>query len=185
MQAAIDDYASVVGGAVTGTTELVDDDLRSLARPNQLPPFTIATRVSNMHCPARAAGCANYGPAPLGPNASIVTFASISVNGTTIGHELGHANGLFHILRINPDRHEFRFLMSSPSSSISSTLSQPEKAAIAAARDGGIRAGTTRDEALAGDLVLPYTDGGASFHPSMMPRSGLGDAFGVLGRGQR
>lgn len=180
MQAAMDDYASVVGGAITGTTELVDDDLHSLVRANQLPSFTIATRVSNMHCPALAAGCANYGPAPLGPNASIVTLASTSVTGSVIGHELGHANGLFHILRVNPDRPEFRFLMSSPSSS--SSLSQPEKAAIAAARDGGIRAGTTRDQALAADLVLPYAFG-ASPPPSMMHTTRLSHASGVVVRG--
>ncbi len=150
MQAAIEEYSSVVGGAITGTTELVDDDLRSVA-PSQLPPFTIATRISTTQCPAIAAGCASIGPAPLGSNASVVTLASTSVTGTTIGHELGHANGLFHLLRINSNRPEFRFLMSSPSST--STLSDVEKAAIAAARDGGIRAGTTREQALAADLV--------------------------------
>jgi len=157
MQAAIDEYSSVVGGAITGTTELVDDVQYSLGL-SQLPPFTIATRISKTQCPAIAAGCANPGPAPLGPNASVVTLASTSATGRIIGHELGHANGLFHLLRIDSNRPEFRFLMSSPSST--ETLSDVEKAAIAAARDGGIRAGTTRDQALAADLVLPYGGGG-------------------------
>ena len=47
--------------------------------------------------------------------------------------------------------------MSSPSES--PALSDVEKAAIAAAWAGGIRAGTTRDQALAADLVLPYSLG--------------------------
>ena len=133
-------------------------------QPGNLPAFTIATRISRTQCPATAAGCANHGPAPLGPNASVVNLTSTGVTGRTVGHELGHANGLFHLLRINSDRPEFRFLMSSPSGA--ETLSEPEKAAIAAARAGGIRAGTTRDQALAADLVPPYTGGGASL-PSM------------------
>ena len=66
VQQTIDDYASAVGGAITGTTELVDDTMRSLSRPDQLPPFTVATRIHPGACLAIATGCANFGPAPFG-----------------------------------------------------------------------------------------------------------------------
>jgi hypothetical protein len=155
-QAAVDDYAAIVGGAVTGTAVLVDDDMHALTRPEQLPAFTIATRLFPPGCPSTASGCAFFGPAPAGPNASIVTLTSPGVT-STVAHEFGHAYGLRHIRPAASDRPEFRFLMSTPASS--DTLSDPERAAIAAARAGGIRGGTTRDEALAAGLVLPYSGG--------------------------
>jgi hypothetical protein len=159
-QAAVDDYASVVGGAVTGNAELVSDDMHSLTRAEQLAPFTIATRILKGQC---GNGCANYGPAPLGPNASIVTLDSAAVT-RTVAHELGHAYGLAHVLNPDSDRPEFRFLMHLIAGGPNFT--ETEKTAIAAARAGGIRAGTTRDEALARDLVLPYFGGGASVLPA-------------------
>jgi hypothetical protein len=154
MQRAIDDYTSVMGGAVSGTTRLVDEDFLQVG-PGQLPPFTIAARISARHCPALAAGCASPGPAPLGTNAAIVTFTSPNVSDGTVAHELGHANGLFHIRRAEGNRPEFRFVMSTPHGA--EALSQPERAAIAAVRASGLRAGATREQALGADLVLPYS----------------------------
>jgi hypothetical protein len=146
-QAAVDD-ASIVAGAITGTAELLADDSLASAAAEQFPPFTIVVRIQQ-RCPA---GCANYGPAPLGPNAAVVTFANAQVtNG--VAHELGHAFGLAHLLRPN-DRPEFGFLMNPVPGGAGFTAI--ETAAIAAARAGGIRAGTTRDQALALDLVRPY-----------------------------
>ena len=88
-QTAIDNYAPLVDGAITGVAELVDDDLHRLGRPDELTPFTIAVRLSPGSCPFNAGGCANKGPEPLGPNASIVNLSSTGVTGTTVGHELG------------------------------------------------------------------------------------------------
>ena len=171
-QAAMDDYASVVEGAVTGTTEVADDDLHSLTQAAQLPAFTVATRILAGAC-GNAAGCANYGPEPLGPNASIVTLSSVSAAGV-VAHEFGHAYGLAHIRPPNSNRPEFYFLMS-PSGQ-SPVLSDVEKTAIAAAHAGGIRAGTTRDQALAAGLVLPYIGGGLAIQLR------FGDAFQSLMR---
>lgn len=167
-QAAIDDYAAIVDGAITGTTELVDDDMRRPMRLDELAPFTIAVRVWPPVCPSNASGCANYGPAPLGPNAAFVNLRSPDVTGRTVGHELGHAYGLHHLFRANTHGSELRFLMSSPA--LTGTLSDPEKAAIAAARAGGIRSGTTRGEAIAAGLVLPYDRGRTNAQPSPVTR---------------
>jgi hypothetical protein len=146
-QTAIDTYASVVGGAITGTAELATESITAVSA-EQVPPFTIVIRIQQ-RCPS---GCADYGPAPLGPNASIVTFANGDVvNG--VAHELGHAYGLAHVLR--PSSNDALNLLMNPTPN-GSGLSDTEKAAIAAARAGGIRAGTTRDQALALDLVRSY-----------------------------
>ena len=156
VQAAIDDYAGIVHGSVTGTAVLVDDNMHALTSPDQLPPFTVATRLFPGGCPLTASGCATFGPQPAGPNAAIVTLTNAGVL-NTVAHEFGHAYGLHHIRSVS-DRPEFRFLMTTPAST--DTFSDPERAAIAAAWAGGIRGGTTRDEALAAGLVLPYSGGG-------------------------
>jgi len=156
-QTAIDDYASIVGGAITGVTALVDDDMHAL-RSDQLPPFTIALRILPVACLDTAAGCASYGPAPLGPNAAIVTFVSNGSGRSLVTHELGHTYGLHHLRRANPDRPEFRFVMSSPSGA--EELSQPERAAIAAVHAGGPRGAMSRAQAEAAGLVLPSTGPG-------------------------
>jgi hypothetical protein len=62
--------------------------------------------------------------------------------------------------------------MSSPSGA--DELSQPERAAIAAVHASGLRAGATREQALASDLVLPYSggtgvSGGALRRPLVLP----------------
>jgi hypothetical protein len=157
VQAAIDDYGAIVNGSVTGTAVLVDDNMHALTSPDQLPPFTVATRLFPAGCPSTAGGCANLGPQPVGPNASIVTLTDTVVM-YTVAHEFGHAYGLHHIRRAASNRPEFIFLMSTPSGT--DKFSDPERAAIAAAWAGGIRGGTTRDEALAAGLVLPYSGGG-------------------------
>lgn len=155
-QAAVDDYASTVDGAITGTAELVDDDLHSLVL-SQVPPFTIAIRVIPGFCGASALGCESGGPAPIGPNSSIVTLHSPSLT-SVAAHELGHAYGLFHITGAPVGALFGSFLMN-PTATADITMSPAEKAAIGAGHAGGIRAGTTRDQALASGLVLPYAIG--------------------------
>ena len=161
VHAAAEAYSVAVDRMVTATTDLLEQDLADLRGPDQLPPFTIAVRVSPESCPAVASGCANYGPAPLGPNASIVNLRDATVI-NTVGHELGHAYGLGHILKTDSNRPELQFMMSQPARS--PTLSEVERAAIAAAFRGGLHPGITRDEALARGLVLPYFGPSSRFY---------------------
>ncbi|MBP8275061.1 MAG: fibronectin type III domain-containing protein [Acidobacteria bacterium] len=149
-QAAMDDYASLTQQSVTGTAELVADDMRALTTAD-LPRYTIAIRVLAGFCSARAAACASFGPAPLGRDASLITLQTATVTGVTVTHEMGHAYGLSHIFG---ETAILRFLMG-PSAG-SATFSSGERDAIASAFAGGLRAGTTRDMALAAGLVLPY-----------------------------
>jgi len=124
-----------------------------------IPENTVVVRVDNSVCPgAGIIACAFYGPRPYGPGRSTVNLNAAPTGNTpdswkAIAHEIGHAFGLHHLVQNSSARAEFRFLLNP--TLVAEQLSAAEKAAIAAARAGGIRPGWTRAQALAANLVLP------------------------------
>lgn len=155
----LDDYAAITGGAITATSVLSADDFRTITL-GQVPEFSIPTRVSQTFCSAGALACAYYGPAPLGQNRSIVTMVSASAGALrAMAHELGHAYGMGHVRVTASVRAELNFMMNP--TLVSDFMTETEKAAIAAARAGGLRAGWNRNQALAAGLVAPISAGEA------------------------
>lgn len=148
-----DDYAATVGGAVRATTEIVSDDFHNTPLSG-LPAFSIGMRVLRVCTGTLVVACANFGPAPLGTNRAFVNLNGVG-GGISVSHEMGHTYGLFHVHVNASARPELNFLMNPVL--LTDRLSDPEKNAIIAARNGGIHAGTTRNEALAAGLVLPVT----------------------------
>jgi hypothetical protein len=164
----MDEYADLSGGAITGTNTLTDDTFRTTTL-GQVPEFHIYTRVLSGYCGINVIACAFYGPAPVGPNRSIVTQNGAGGSVASL-HELGHAYGLGHVRVSGAVRAELNFLMNPVL--LSSQLTEPEKNAIRSALSGGIGAGTTRNQALALGLVLPFPPS-TSYAPnsaSMGPR---------------
>ncbi len=151
-----DDYASIVGGAIRATTEIVPDDMHSAAL-GSFAPFTIGMRVLPNFCGINVIACAYYGPSPIGINQSIVTMNGVQ-GYISIAHEIGHAYGLHHVHVNSSGRPELNFMMNPVITSLQPTqMTDPEKNAIVAARNGGIRAGTRRNDAIGLGLVLPFT----------------------------
>jgi hypothetical protein len=151
-----DQYAALVGGAVTATTEMSTDTFASLTTPTNLAEFTIAVRIKNGFCTEGALGCAFYGPAPVGANRSFVTLAQTGgLFLSATGHEMGHTYGMGHIATPQSGRPEFRFMMHNSASS--EQMTDVEKLAVTLARAAGLRSGWTRNQALAADLVNPFT----------------------------
>lgn len=151
----LNDYAAIVSGAITATTALTTESFSSLTL-GQVPLFTIPTRVRNDFCSSGALACAYYGPAPVGSNRSLVTMVSASQGALrAMAHELGHAYGMGHVRVTAAVRAELNFMMNP--TLVSDEMTETEKAAIAAAREGGIRAGWTRNQAVAAGLVNAYT----------------------------
>ena len=91
--------------------------------------------------------CANYGPAPLGANRSFVNMNGAGGVHRPIAHEMGHSYGLHHVHVNSARASELNFLMNPVL--LATQMTEPEKNAIIAARAGGIRGGTTRNQALA------------------------------------
>ncbi len=124
-----------------------------------VPANTVIVRVDNTVCPgAGIIACAFYGPAPYGPGRSTVNLNAAPTGNTpdswkAIAHEICHAFGLHHLVQTASARAEFKFLLNP--TLVAEQLSAVEKAALAAARAGGIRPGWTRTQALAAGLVLP------------------------------
>ncbi len=130
-----------------------------------LPQNTVVARVYIVCGQAGVIACANYGPLPVGPGSSFVNLnlapsASVPGGSVAISHEVGHSFGLHHIEQSTSARPEFRFLMNPVL--VSGVLSTFEKDAISAARAGGLRAGSRRNDALAAGLVLPFGSTSAS-----------------------
>lgn len=151
-----DQYAAIVGGAITATTEMTDDRMQTAAgvlNPQAtLAEFSVGIRVQAGFCPSGALACANFGPAPLGFNRAMVTLAL--AGGLNIGataHEMGHAYGMGHVQTPAAGRPEFRFLMNS--SSASEQMTDAEKLAITVARNAGLRSGDSRSRALQLGLI--------------------------------
>ncbi|TAK16789.1 MAG: hypothetical protein EPO35_04675 [Acidobacteria bacterium] len=149
-----DQYAALVGGAITATAEMTSDRMQSSAqRPElSLPEFTIGIRVQTGVCTTGALACANYGPAPLGQNRAMITLAlSGGLNVSATAHEMGHAYGMGHIQTPAAGRPEFRFMMNSNSGA--EQMTDAEKLAVTLARNGGLRAGMTRAQAFGLGLI--------------------------------
>lgn len=123
-----------------------------------IPLDTVVVRVDRTICPQSGViACAYYGPLPYGPGRSFVNLNAAPTGNTpdswrAIAHEIGHAYGLHHLSQSASARVEFRFLMNP--TLVADQLSVAEKTAIAAARQGGIRPGWTRSQAVAAGLVL-------------------------------
>lgn len=156
-----DQYASLAGGTITATTELTADTFRTVVL-SDVPPFAIYTRVLSGYCGVNVIACAFYGPAPIGPNRSLVTQNG-GGGSVASAHELGHAYGMGHVHVGAAVRQELNFMMNP--SLISNQMTEPEKNAIVAALSGGIAGGTRRSQALAAGLVLPFPPA-ASFGPA-------------------
>jgi hypothetical protein len=155
----VNDYAALVGGAITATTEMTSEDFHNIPLGG-LPLFNIGVRVLNGFCgTVNVIACANYGPAPVGPNNSIVTM-NTSGGSVSVAHELGHAYGMGHVHVNSSARAELNFMMNP--ALIATQMTEPEKNAISAARDGGLRPGWRRSQAVAAGLVLPYVPHAAS-----------------------
>jgi hypothetical protein len=148
-----DDYAALVGGAITATAEMTTDPMQSITAAD-LALLTIGIRVQAGICTSGALACADYGPTPIGPNRSMITLAlSGGLNIGAVGHEMGHAYGMGHIQAPAAGRPEFRFMMNSNSGS--PQMTDAEKLAITLARNAGLRAGMTRGQAFDLGLVNP------------------------------
>lgn len=152
----VTEYAAIVNGAITASIEMTQEDFRTLSL-SQVPLFTIPVRLLNTGCATGALACAFYGPSPLGSNRSIVNLMSLSSNTQyAIGHELGHAYGMGHVRVFSATRADLNFMMN-PIYNATGRLTDTEKTAIAVAREAGLRAGWTRNQALAAGIVAPYT----------------------------
>lgn len=166
-----DQYAALVGGQVTATTEMTSDPMQdvgtSVVYPIPLAAFSIGVRVQAGICGSGALACANFGPEPLGRNKSIVTLVEGGgLNVAATAHEIGHAYGIGHVQTPVAGRPELRFMMRT--SLASEQMTDAEKTAISFARAGGIRPGMTRSQALAAGLVNVYTAAGATLgYPSL------------------
>jgi len=151
-----DQYAGLIGGAITASYSTTSDAMRDKDY-RTFPEFTIGMRVQPGFC-GGALACVptGSGPSPAGPNKSIVTFeGSGAFYLTAAAHEMGHAYGLGHVTTPAAGRPEFRFMMSPVNAS--EQMTDAEKLAITLARNAGLRSGWTRSQALEADLVNPFT----------------------------
>ena len=153
-----DQYAALVGGAITATTEMTTarmTDGGGVTYPAALADLTIGVRVQPGFC-SGALACAFYGPTPIGPNKSIVTLENATgLSLSAVAHEMGHAYGIGHVTSPISGVQELKFMMNP--SLLSEQMTDAEKLAITLARNAGLRPGMTRNQALALDLVNPYT----------------------------
>jgi hypothetical protein len=149
-----DQYAALVDSAITAQAIASSSEFNvSDDRPElRLDEFNIGIRVQAGFCKSGALACANYGPAPAGPNRSMITFALAGpLNVAATAHEMGHAYGMGHI-QSPAMRSEFRFMMNSNAGA--AQMTDAEKLAIRLARSGGLRPGMTRSEAADKDLIV-------------------------------
>jgi hypothetical protein len=148
-----DQYAALVGGNITATTETTSDQMQNTLA-GSLPAFTIGVRVQAGICTSGALACANYGPSPAGNNRSMVTLAlSGGLNVGASAHEMGHAYGMGHIQTPASGRPEFRFMMNSNSGS--EQMTDAEKLTVTFARSLGLRPSMSRSEAIAIGAINP------------------------------
>jgi hypothetical protein len=158
------DYVAAMGNYVSATVSVTNDTYKGVAL-SSLPPFTIVVRVDQVCTGVGVIACANFGPLPSSSNNR--SFVNLNAVGgaTSVAHEIGHSFGLSHMAVSAGARPEFAFLLNP--ALVGQQLTEAEKAVLSAARNGGMRANWTRAQALAQDLVLPYT-GGVVEPPAML-----------------
>jgi hypothetical protein len=175
-----DQYAALVGGAVTASATLTSDAMQNKDF-RTLPEFTIGVRVQSGYCGVGPLGCVaiGAGPQPVGPNRAIVTLDQIGplYLGAT-AHEMGHAYGMGHVTMPAAGQSQFRFLMNP--AYLTDQLSDAEKLAITLAHNAGLRGGWTRNQALAADLVNPYTGASSLSGVRGVIQRPADDALGIL-----
>jgi hypothetical protein len=148
-----DQYAALVGGKITATTEMTSDQMQNTA-VGSLALFTIGIRVQAGICSSGALACANYGPSPVGSNRSMITLAlSGGLNVGATAHEMGHAYGMGHIQTPASGRPEFRFMMNSNSGA--EQMTDAEKLTVTFARSLGLRPAMSRSEAVGIGAINP------------------------------
>jgi hypothetical protein len=123
-QTFLDDYAGLGGLNITASSAMTPNDYRSSVL-GSIPEFTIAMRVLANFCGSTGViACANYGPAPIGLNRSIVTL-NTAAGHVAASHELGHAYGMGHV-RVNGSvRAELNFMMNP--SLVSEQMTEPRR----------------------------------------------------------
>lgn len=157
------DYLAATSNHVSATVSVTAADYHGVAL-SALPENTIVVRVDQVCTGTGVIACANFGPSPVGSNRSFVNLNAVG-GAPSVSHEIGHSFGLNHMSVTAGTRPEFQFLMNP--ALVGSQLTDAEKAALAAARAGGMRNNWTRAQALAANLVLPYT-GGVIAPPAML-----------------
>ena len=157
------DYLSATSNHVTATVSVTATDYHGVAL-SALPANTIVVRVDQVCTGVGVIACANFGPTPVGNSRSFVNLNTVG-GAVSVSHEIGHSFGLNHLAVSTGTRPEFAFLLNP--ALVGTQLTDAEKAILSAARAGGMRNGWTRAQALAQDLVLPYT-GGVIAPPSML-----------------
>lgn len=161
----VSDYLAATGNHISATVSVTSTDYHGVA-VSALPENTVVVRVDQV-CPGVGViACANFGPTPIGNNRSFVNLNSV-LGAPSVSHEIGHSFGLNHMAVSTGTRAEFAFLMNP--ALVGSQLTDAEKAILSAARAGGMRNGWTRAQALAQNLVLPYTGGVIAPPPMLMP----------------
>ncbi|TAK15402.1 MAG: hypothetical protein EPO35_07585 [Acidobacteria bacterium] len=162
----VTDYLAAMSNHITINVTTTSTTWTGVAL-NAIPLDTVVVRVDNTVCPqVGVIACAYYGPLPYGAGRSSVNLnaaptATTPGGSVAIAHEIGHAFGLHHLVVGSSVRPEFRFLMNP--ALLVSQLSTVEKAAMAAARAGGMRNGWIRSQAVAAGLVF------AQANPAYMP----------------
>lgn len=157
------DYLAATSNHITATVATTATPYTT-ATLSSLPEFSVVVRVASVCTQPGVIACANLGPSPIGSNRSFVNLNAVG-GGGSVAHEIGHSFGFSHVAVSTGARPEFAFLLNP--ALVGTQMTEAEKAVLAAARAGGMRANWTRAQALAAGLVLPYT-GGVVAPPHML-----------------
>jgi hypothetical protein len=157
-QTFVADYLAAAGHPFAVNVSVTAGNYHGVIR-GALPPNTIVIRVDQVCTAVGVIACADLAPFY---GRGFVNMNAVG-GAVSIAHEIGHAFGLSHMTVTSSARPEFRFLMNP--ALVSTQMTDVEKATIAAARAGGLRANMTRGQAIALGLVLPSSGSGAAASP--------------------